>query len=128
MVVGIYIHINKVVSNGRKKLNQLNRLLSNRGINISAKRLLLLVVLRPSLEYGSEIWNCNKKFQQALEALQLGAAKRILGCSSKTCNEAVWGDAVMVFSKNIASTSGRWSWGDNEIAKVDSYCYFGVMQ
>ena len=34
--------------------------------------------------------------------------------------------AVMVFSKNIASTSGRWSWGDNEIAKVDSYCYLGV--
>ena len=24
--------------------------------------------------------------------LELGGAKKILGCSSETCNEAVWGD------------------------------------
>ena len=28
----------------------------------------------------------------SLEFIQLGAAKKILGCSSKTCNEAVRGD------------------------------------
>ena len=36
-----------------------------------------------SLEYGSEA---------ALESVLLGGGKRILGCSSKTCNEAVRGD------------------------------------
>ena len=49
-------------------------------------------VLRPTLEYGSEVWACNKCQIASLESIQLGAAKKILGCSSKTCNEAVRGD------------------------------------
>ena len=52
----------------------------------------MLSVVRPSLEYGSEIWDCNKSQARALESIILGGAKKILGCSSKTCNEAVWGD------------------------------------
>ena len=35
---------------------------------------------------------CNKSQAKALESILLGGAKKILGCSSKTCNEAVWGD------------------------------------
>ena len=34
----------------------------------------------------------NKKLAAALKSVMLGGAKRILGCSSKTCNEAVRGD------------------------------------
>ena len=56
---------------------------------MTARRLLLSVV-RPSLEYGSEIWDCNISQARALESIILGGAKKILGCSSKTCNEAVW--------------------------------------
>ena len=59
---------------------------------MTARRLLLLSVVRSSLEYGSEIWDCNKSQTRALESIILGGAKKILGCSSKTCNEAVWGD------------------------------------
>ena len=59
---------------------------------MTAGHLLLLSVVRPSLEYGSEIWDCNKFQARALESIFLGGAKKILGCSSKTCNEAVWGD------------------------------------
>ena len=66
--------------------------LSNRDINLSAHRLLLLSVVRPSLEYGSEIWEGNKSQVDALESVLLKGAKKILGCSSKTCNEAVRGD------------------------------------
>ena len=44
------------------------------------------------LEYGSEVWEGNKSQTAALESVMLGGAKRILGCSSKTCNEAVRGD------------------------------------
>ena len=43
-------------------------------------------------EYGSEVWEGNKSQTAALESVMLGGAKRILGCSSKTCNEAVRGD------------------------------------
>ena len=50
---------------------------------------MLVLVLRPTLEYGSEVW----AWQTAsLESIQLGVAKKILGYSSKTCNEAVRGD------------------------------------
>ena len=37
------------------------------------------------------MWACNKRQTSSLESIQLGAAKKILGCSSKTCNEAVRG-------------------------------------
>ena len=86
------MHIQKVRDNCKKKVNQLHSVISNRDINLTARRLLLLSVVRPSLEYGSEIWDCNKSQARALESIILGGAKKILGCSSKTCNEAVWGD------------------------------------
>ena len=38
------------------------------------------------------MWACNKRQTASLEFIQLRAAKKILGCSSKTCNEAVRGD------------------------------------
>ena len=82
----------RVISNGRKKVNQLHSIISNRYIYLSARRLLLLSVFRPSIEHGSKVWKCNKSQASALESILLGGAKRILGCSSKTCNEAVRGD------------------------------------
>ena len=59
---------------------------------MSARRLLLLSVIRPSIEYESEVWEGNKSQAGSLESIILNGAKRILGCSSKTCNEAVRGD------------------------------------
>ena len=70
----------------------MHSVISNRGVNLSARRLLLLSVVRPTLEYGSEVWEGNKSQTAALQSVMLGGAKRILGCSSKTCNEAVRGD------------------------------------
>ena len=52
-------------------VNQLHGVISNRGANLTAHSLLLL---------------------SALESVMLGGAKHILGCSSKTCNEAARGD------------------------------------
>ena len=45
-----------------------------------------------TLEYVSEVWEGNKSQAAALESVMLGGAKCILGCFSKTCNEAVRGD------------------------------------
>ena len=84
----MYIHLKKVLDSGRKKVNQLHSVISNRDINWSARRLLLL----SRIEYGGEVWEGNKSQEDALESIILGGAKRILGCSSKTCNEAVRGD------------------------------------
>ena len=85
-------HIQKVINNGKKKRNQLHRFLSNRNISTVARSLLFVSVLRPTLEYGSEVWAGNKQQTASLESIQLGAAKKILGCSCNTCNEAVRGE------------------------------------
>ena len=65
--------------------------LCNRDINLSARKLLLLAVVRPTLEYGSDMWEANKTQVVVLESVMLRGAKHILECSSKTCNEAVRG-------------------------------------
>ena len=54
------MHIQKVRDNCMKKVNQLPSVIRNRDINLTARRPLLVSVVRPSLEYGSEIWDCNK--------------------------------------------------------------------
>ena len=86
------MHLKRVRDNGRKMVNQLHSIISNKDINLSAHRLFLLSVIRPSIEYGSEVWESNKGQTNALESVVLGGAKKILGCSSKTCNGAVRGD------------------------------------
>ena len=78
----------KVVASGEKKVNEFHSVISNRDINLSARRLLLLAVGRPTLEYGSEVWEANKAQAGALESVVLGGAKRILGCLSRSSNEA----------------------------------------
>ena len=44
----------------RKKVNQLHKVISNRNVNLSSCRLLLLSVIRPGIEYGSEVWEGDK--------------------------------------------------------------------
>ena len=75
-----------------KSVNQLHKVISNRSVNLTARRLLLLSVIRPSIKYGSEVWEGNKSQPGSLDSIILDGGKRILGCSSKTCNEAVSGD------------------------------------
>ena len=55
-------HVQKVINNGKKKLNQLHSFLSNRNISTVAIRI-IISVLRPTLEYSSEVWACNKSRQ-----------------------------------------------------------------
>ena len=92
MEPGICIYIKKLLDNGRKKVNQLHKVISNRNVNLSAHKLLLLSLIGLSIGYGSEVWEGNKSQAGSLESIILDGAKRILGCSSKTCNEAVRGD------------------------------------
>ena len=86
------MHIRKLLDNGSRRVNQLHKVISNRNINLIACRHLLLSVIRPSIEYGSEVWEDNKSQAGSLESVILDGAKQILGCSSKICNEAVRGD------------------------------------
>ena len=80
-------HIKKLIQNRKTKVNQLQSIISNHNINLSARRMLLLSVIRPSLEYGSEVWEGNQSQAASLESIMLGGAKRVLECSSKTSNK-----------------------------------------
>ena len=66
----MYEHIRNVLNNGRKMVNRLHSV---------ARRLLLLAVMRPTLEYGSEVWEANKSQAAALESVVLGGEKRSQG-------------------------------------------------
>jgi len=64
---------------------------SNRRIHFMAQKLLLPSIITTSAENGSKVWKCAKHQVSALAFIILGGSKRILGHSSKTCNEAVGG-------------------------------------
>ena len=67
-----------ILINGRKKVNQLHKVISNRNVNLSARRLLLLSVIRPSIEYGSEVWEGNKSRARSLESIILSGSLGVL--------------------------------------------------
>ena len=52
---------------GRRLISCIYSVTSNKDINLSARRLLLLSVVRPNLAYGSEVWEGNKSQATALE-------------------------------------------------------------
>ena len=76
-------HIKKLIRNGKQKVNQLNSIISNRYINLSVRRMVLLSVLRPSLEYGNEVWEGNKSPAASLESIMLGGANVFLDVRPK---------------------------------------------
>ena len=48
-------------------------------------------MVRPTLEYGSEVWEDNKAEAAALDSVMIGGAKCILGCSLMRLLEVTWG-------------------------------------
>ena len=74
-----YTYIKELLDDSRRNINQLHKIISNRNINLSACRLLLLSVIRPSIENGSEVWEGNKSRVGSLESIILDEAKRFLG-------------------------------------------------
>ena len=85
-------HIKSLIVRNRQKLGGLYRVLHNFALDLRTRRHILMAVLRPSLEYGCEVWNANKCQAKALESIQLRACKYILGCSVTTCDEPVLAD------------------------------------
>ena len=48
-----------------------------------------IATLRPSSEYGCEVWNTNKCEDKVVESTQLCAGNYIIRCSLTTCDEPV---------------------------------------
>ena len=71
-------HIKRAVDSGRKKVNHMDSVISNRDVNLNAHRLFLLSEMR---QYGSEVWEGNKTQAATQESVMLGGVECILGCS-----------------------------------------------
>ena len=68
-------HIKDLLTAGKGKVNSLLRILNNPCLSLYAKRQVILSILRPSLEYGSEVWRCTTSQSKALDAVLLAAYK-----------------------------------------------------
>ena len=60
------------------------------GISLEASETLWITLIRPILEYGSEIWGTGG--WQAAEQIQREVGRKLLGMNSKTADEAIRGD------------------------------------
>ena len=75
-----------LVTAGKRMVNSLLRILYNLCLTSYINRQVILSILHPSLEYGSEVWRCTTSQFKALDAVLLVACKKILCCFSKTCS------------------------------------------
>ena len=88
-------HIKSLIIRNRQKLGGLYRVLHNFALDLKNRRHIYMALLRPSLEYGCEVWNTNKCQDKALKSRQLRAGKCILDCFVTTCDEPVHADLCL---------------------------------
>ena len=68
------------------------------------------------------MWRCTSTQSKALDAVLLGVCKKILSCSSsKTCNEAVWGE-LGVEPLALTRANSKVVWHSKLLGKDNSYC------
>ena len=82
-------HISKVVNDGKKALQGVRRLLSQKQLPMKIKRLALTAVVRAKLEYGTQIWYCNSAQAKALESIQHTGCVLILRTNVKSSRLAL---------------------------------------
>ena len=69
----------------------MHSIISNRDIDLTARRLLLISVVRPTLEYGSEVWEGNKAQAAALESVMISASLDVRQGPVMRLLEVTWG-------------------------------------
>ena len=69
-------HLKDLVTPGKRKLNSLLRILCNPSLSLYLRQQVILSILRPSLEYGNEVWGCTSTQSKTLDAVLLGACKK----------------------------------------------------
>ena len=70
-------HLKDLMTFGERKLNSLLRILCNPTLSLYLRRQVILFILRPSLEYGNEVWRCTSTQSKALDAVLLGLLERV---------------------------------------------------
>ncbi len=78
-------HIDYVCDRARKAAYALGCVLHNRRVSTAVRRLVLLAVLRPVVEYASTVWEPTSQQLKRLEQVQLRVLSRIVRLN---CNVA----------------------------------------
>ena len=81
-------HFQRAVKQGNAQVAAVTPLFRDAYLTVRIKRLLLLTALRPCLEYASDVLVPTTQ-SRALEAVELKAARRYLGCPTLIGSEAV---------------------------------------
>ena len=82
-------HVEEVIAKGQRALVKYGGYLGARGLGRHIRLMVYQLYIRPVLEYGSEIWVPTKTQSDALERIQLEAARRVLGCFGKASSVAI---------------------------------------
>jgi len=85
-------HATTLISKGLRAVASYSRLFRAERLSVAAKRTLLLMAIRPVLEYASGVWLPSCKDSEKLETVQLKAARSILQCAVTTPSLALRGD------------------------------------
>ena len=82
-------HVAATLNKSRKKTQSLSTMMRNKRIPVRAKLLVWLSYVRPTLEYGAEVWTPSPKESRRIESTQTQAGARILKLNTKTKTHAI---------------------------------------
>ena len=85
-------HIKQIITQGNARVLQMGRLLRDKHLSVRVKRMLVLIALRPLLEYGAEVLVPTREHCRASESVQLKAARMILACPPRTSSDVTRAD------------------------------------
>ena len=81
-------HIASVIDKAVTSVNMLSDFFGNRRVKFGVKRAMLLALIRPGVEYASEVWWASSHQAASLESkIQIEVLKRSLHCKQNICHE-----------------------------------------
>jgi hypothetical protein len=83
-------HIASMLDKATASINALHAFFQNRRVKFEVKRAILLAIIRPRVEYGSEVWSASSQQAETFESkIQIEVLKRSLHCKPNICHEVL---------------------------------------
>ena len=87
-------HIAGMIEKATASINALQTFFQNRHVSFEVKRAMLLALIRPRVEYGSEVWWATSQQTNTIESkIQIEVLKRSLHCKPNICHEVLRAEA-----------------------------------
>ncbi len=83
------VAMKQITERARKQTSAMSKLLVNNQMSPRTHMLVWLAKVRPGMEYGAAAMLLSVSQMEQLERIQLGAAKRILGCNRHAASASV---------------------------------------